>query len=83
MKNFIKGLLGGIGNITPGLSGSAILIILGVYENCIHAISNIFKDFKFAQNVYSTEPMQLQYFKQVSENNYGQWVTTETTMLTL
>ena len=48
MKNFIKGLLGGIGNITPGLSGSAILIILGVYENCIHAISNIFKDFKFA-----------------------------------
>ena len=46
MKNFIKGLLGGIGNITPGLSGSAILIILGVYENCIHAISNIFKDFK-------------------------------------
>lgn len=46
-------------------------------------IVNIFKDFKFAQNVYSTEPMQLQYFKQVSENNYGQWVTTETTMLTL
>lgn len=46
-------------------------------------IANIFKDFKFAQNVYSTEPMQLQYFKQVSENNYGQWVTTETTMLTL
>lgn len=46
MNNFIKGLLGGIGNITPGLSGSAILIILGVYENCIHAISNIFKDFK-------------------------------------
>ena len=41
------------------------------------------KDFKFAQNVYSTEPMQLQYFKQVPENNYGQWVTTETTMLTL
>ena len=46
-------------------------------------IANIFKDFKFAQNIYSTEPMQLQYFKQVSENNYGQWVTTETTMLTL
>ena len=46
-------------------------------------IANIFKDFKFAQNVYSIEPMQLQYFKQVSENNYGQWVTTETTMLTL
>lgn len=46
-------------------------------------IANIFKDFKFAQNVYNTEPMQLQYFKQVSENNYGQWVNNETTMLTL
>ena len=46
-------------------------------------VANIFNNFKFAQNVYSTQPMQLQYFKQVSENNYGQWVNTETTMLTL
>ena len=53
------------------------------YDIKLVRIANIFKDFKFAQNVYSTEPMQLQYFKQVSENNYGQWVTTETTMLTL
>ena len=53
------------------------------YDIKLVRIANIFKDFNFTQNVYSTEPMQLQYFKQVSENNYGQWVTTETTMLTL
>ena len=53
------------------------------YDIKLVRVANIFKDFKFAQNVYSTEPMQLQYFKQVPENNYGQWVTTETTMLTL
>jgi len=46
MKNFLKGVIGGIGNIIPGLSGSALLVILGVYENCLDAISNIFKDFK-------------------------------------
>lgn len=46
MKNFLKGIIGGIGNIVPGLSGSALLVILGVYGNCIDAISNIFKDFK-------------------------------------
>ena len=44
MKNFLKGIVGGIGNIVPGLSGSALLIILGVYESCIDAISNIFKN---------------------------------------
>lgn len=53
------------------------------YDIKLVRVANIFKDFKFAQNVYSTEPMQLQYFKQVPENNYGQWVNTETTMLTL
>ncbi len=46
MNNFIKGFICGIGNIVPGLSGSAFLIILGVYEKCLNAISNIFKDFK-------------------------------------
>ena len=46
MKNFLKGIVGGIGNIVPGLSGSALLVILGVYESCIDAISNIFKNFK-------------------------------------
>lgn len=46
MKNFIKGFIGGIGNIVPGLSGSAFLIILGVYEKCLNSISNIFSDFK-------------------------------------
>lgn len=46
MKNFLIGLIAGIGNITPGISGSALLIIFGVYEECINSISNIFKNFK-------------------------------------
>lgn len=46
IKDFFKGVLGGIGNIVPGLSGSALLIIIGIYENAIDAISNIFKNFK-------------------------------------
>lgn len=46
MKNFFKGIIAGIGNITPGLSGSAFLIILNLYEKCIDAVKNIFKDFK-------------------------------------
>jgi len=46
MINFLKGVAGGIGNIVPGLSGSALLVILGVYDKCINAISNLFIDFK-------------------------------------
>ena len=43
MINFIKGIFVGIFNIIPGLSGSALLIILNLYEKCLEAISNIFK----------------------------------------
>ena len=43
MKNFIKGFFVGIFNITPGLSGSVLLVVLNLYEKCINEISNIFK----------------------------------------
>ncbi len=43
MKNFIKGFFAGIFSITPGLSGSILLIILNLYDKCIYEISNIFK----------------------------------------
>ncbi len=44
MINFIKGIFVGIFNIIPGLSGSALLIILNLYEKCLEAISNILKN---------------------------------------
>ena len=47
-------------------------------------VANIFNSgFKFAQNTYSTDAMKLQYFEQVSGNNYGRWVDDETVMLTV
>ena len=32
MKNFLKGIIVGIGGIAPGLSGSVLLVILGLYQ---------------------------------------------------
>jgi len=46
LKNFFRGVLAGIGNIIPGLSGCALLVIFGIYEDCLNAISHLFKDFK-------------------------------------
>lgn len=48
-------------------------------------ITNILADsnHKFTQDKYSTSAMAIQYFSQVSDNNYGEWGNSETTMLTL
>lgn len=46
MSNFLKGIVIGLGAIAPGLSGSVLLVIFGLYQKTITAISTIFKDFK-------------------------------------
>lgn len=46
MKNFLIGLLIGIGKIIPGVSGSLIAIRLNVYEKMIDAIIHYFKNIK-------------------------------------
>ena len=46
MKDFFKGMLVGIGGISPGLSGSVLLVILGLYQMVINTIGNFFKDIK-------------------------------------
>ena len=46
MTNFLKGIVVGIGGIAPGLSGSVLLVIFGLYQKTINAIGTIFKDFK-------------------------------------
>lgn len=46
LKNFFKGLVAGIGGIAPGLSGSVLLVILGLYERTVNAIGTLFKNFK-------------------------------------
>jgi putative membrane protein len=46
MLNFLKGIVVGIGGISPGLSGSVLLVIFGLYQKTVDAIGNIFKNFK-------------------------------------
>ena len=42
----LKGFFIGIANIIPGVSGGTIAIILGIYEELINRVSNLFKDLK-------------------------------------
>ncbi len=43
--NFLKGIMVGLGAVAPGLSGSILLVIFGLYQKTIQAISTIFKHF--------------------------------------
>ena len=44
--NFLKGIVAGIGGIVPGLSGSVLMVLLGVYEQTIHALGTLMTNFK-------------------------------------
>lgn len=46
MKNFFKGIFVGLGGIAPGLSGSVLLVIFGLYQKTITAIGTLFKNLK-------------------------------------
>lgn len=46
MINFLKGIIVGIGGISPGLSGSVLLVIFGLYQETVNAIGTLFKNFR-------------------------------------
>jgi len=41
VRSFIKGMVIGIANIIPGVSGGTLALVLGIYERLITAINNI------------------------------------------
>jgi len=46
MTNFFKGIIAGFGGISPGLSGSVLLIILGLYQRTLDALGTLFTNFR-------------------------------------
>lgn len=59
MTNFFKGIMGGVGNIVPGLSGGALLVIMGLYQECITAITEIVKLKNLKKNILFLLPIGL------------------------
>ena len=43
---FVKGIIMGLANIIPGVSGGTLALILGIYEKMINSITTLFKKFK-------------------------------------
>ena len=46
MERFFKGIIVGLGGVAPGLSGSVLLIIFGLYQKTLDALGTILTDFR-------------------------------------
>lgn len=46
MERFLKGIVVGLGGIAPGLSGSVLLIIFGLYRDTLEALGSLFSSFR-------------------------------------
>ena len=46
MDLFWKGIIVGFGGVSPGLSGSVLLIIFGLYQETLDALGTLFRDFR-------------------------------------
>lgn len=44
LVEIIKGMLIGVANVIPGLSGGTLAVAMGIYEKLIYLINNIFKE---------------------------------------
>ena len=46
IKNLLKGIVMGIANIIPGVSGGTMVVSMGIYDRLIHSLTHLFKEFK-------------------------------------
>ncbi len=42
LKNFFKGYIIGVGALIPGVSGGTTAILVGIFEDCLEAVANLF-----------------------------------------
>lgn len=46
IKNILKGIVIGLANIIPGVSGGTMAVSMGIYDKMIHCVTHLFKEFK-------------------------------------
>lgn len=46
LKKILKGMVIGISNIIPGVSGGTMMVSMGIYDTIIYSVNHLFKDFK-------------------------------------
>ena len=55
IKDVLKGMVIGIANVIPGVSGGTMMVAMGIYDKLIHCITHLFSEFK--KNVIFLAPI--------------------------
>ena len=69
IKSFVKGMVIGIANIVPGVSGGTMMVSMGIYDKLIHCITHLFSEFK--QNVLFLLPIALGMVAAIAGSSFG------------
>ena len=46
IREILRGVVIGVANIIPGVSGGTMMVSMGIYDTLIHCITHLFKEFK-------------------------------------
>ena len=46
LLDILRGIVIGVANIIPGVSGGTMMVSMGIYDTLIHSITHLFKEFK-------------------------------------
>ena len=57
IKNILKGMVIGIANVIPGVSGGTMMVAMGIYDKLIHCITHLFSELK--KNVMFLAPIAI------------------------
>jgi putative membrane protein len=69
VKSFLKGIVIGIANIIPGVSGGTMMVAMGIYDKLIHCITHLFSEFK--KNVAFLLPILIGMLVAIVGSSFG------------
>lgn len=69
IKSFLKGVVIGIANIIPGVSGGTMMVSMGIYDKLIHCITHLFSEFK--QSVLFLLPIGVGMLVAIAASSFG------------
>ena len=69
IKNVLKGIVIGIANIVPGVSGGTMMVAMGIYDKLIHCITHLFSEFK--KNVLFLFPIAIGMVIAIAGSSFG------------
>lgn len=69
IKSFFKGVVIGIANIVPGVSGGTMMVPMGIYDKLIHCITHLFSEFK--KSVLFLLPIAVGMVAAIAASSFG------------